>query len=232
MEIQTSMQIWWCHSSTFKDTPYNVYIFLKLRAFISSRGKQNKHVEMLDHCELRAWGTLSQVGVSEYIYIEIHLLHCSTYGQRHAKRSLMSWVVILKEGLAYVAVPGLLLVWQWLRTLRTFLRNAAHMSNVFLFLLSIDHVLMMKIVWITPPTFRLWSKTDVTSLCKSLKAVWGELLDAQPVHVAWWAHMRHFLSVTYQIIIHISESIIAMGLKLHHNIKPIETHIWKILTTL
>ncbi len=37
-----------------------------------------------------------------------------------------------------------------------------------------------------------------------------------PVQVARWAHMRHFLSVTYWMI-HISEIIIAMGLKLHRN---------------
>ena len=82
MEIEASMQIWWCHSSTFEDTPYKVYIFLKLRAFCNhfqQRKTKQTYVVMLDHCELRAWGTLSQVGVPRYI--EIHLLHRTTYVQ-------------------------------------------------------------------------------------------------------------------------------------------------------
>ena len=46
-----------------------------------------------------------------------------------------------------------------------------------------------------------------------------------PVHVARWAHMHRCLSVRPSVchwtIIHISESIIAMNLKLYHNIKPL-----------
>ncbi len=97
---------------------------------------------------------------------KIRMVTAVTFGLRYAKRSLMSWVVIPKEGWARGAAPALLLVWhrlfrifflifffffvffvenfwffffvnwvsqqktemvwQWLRTLGTFSRNATH----------------------------------------------------------------------------------------------------------
>ena len=48
-----------------------------------------------------------------------------------------------------------------------------------------------------------------------------QFLLSPPVHIAWLAHMHRFLSVRqsvrHWIIIHISESIIAMNLKLNIN---------------
>ena len=108
-EIEMSMQIWWCHSSTFEDTPYKVYIFLKLRAFCNyfqQRKTKQTYVEMLAHCELRAWGTLSQVGVSGYI--EIHLLHCTTYVQ-----CLPIFVIALSFKKMYTLLGLSLLVMKW-----------------------------------------------------------------------------------------------------------------------
>ncbi len=46
----------------------------------------------------------------------------------------------------------------------------------------------------------------------------GQFLSP-PMHVARWAHMHRFPSVCHWTIIHISESIIAMNLKLYDSIK-------------
>ncbi len=122
------MQIWWCHSSTFEDTPYKVYIFLKLRAFCNylqqSETKQT-YVEMSDHCELRAWGTLSQVGVSGYI--EIHLLHCITYERLTvimlSHNDCRVWTLIIGSPLYEVSRPNV-----WPR--RAFVTCALYYNDV------------------------------------------------------------------------------------------------------